>query len=540
MTEIKKRVVVRGTLKRVGKSSVKVANIGLKTADHSIAVAERAGKADSRTGAALRKSPARSAASMVKKAATSTGKNAVKTADPTGADSQENTTQYAASHVTTASTATGRKAAKTAARVGNRAVKKTVSNALSGELIPVGKLKTGTKGLKTAATEMKNARTALAAARRSPQAKAMIRRAQKRTFKAGAEMVKAAGRILSAAAKTVGNLLVAFLGAGWILVVISLFIVLAGVGAISSPRETQGELPGSGVSPSEATQVVYYYLRTEMGLNSAAACGVMANIQAESGFWSESLGDSGTSYGICQWHNTRWDRLMDYCVRNGYDYRSLIAQLHFLEWELQNYYPDVWEVLHSAEDDAGGCYDSAAYFCLNFERPAGGEISADERGTNALTIWWEYVAADYTEQGMKLALTAYYENGYNGGYKYWSWYGFDDRVEWCAIFVSWCANQCGYISAGIMPMSCNVDRYENGYQWYDRNATSLSATPDVRPAPGWIVFFSRGHTGIVFGVIDDVVWTIEGNSNDAVRINKYPLETISSSGLWYCVPNYAH
>ena len=30
-----------------------------------------------------------------------------------------------------------------------------------------------------------------------------------------------------------------------------------------------------------------------------------------------------------------------------------------------------------------------------------------------------------------------------GGQPYWSWYGFNSRVEWCACFVSWCYNQAG-------------------------------------------------------------------------------------------------
>lgn len=38
-----------------------------------------------------------------------------------------------------------------------------------------------------------------------------------------------------------------------------------------------------------------------------------------------------------------------------------------------------------------------------------------------------------------------------GGQPYWSWYGFSYRVDWCAIFVSWCADQCGYIETGTMP-----------------------------------------------------------------------------------------
>lgn len=38
-----------------------------------------------------------------------------------------------------------------------------------------------------------------------------------------------------------------------------------------------------------------------------------------------------------------------------------------------------------------------------------------------------------------------------GGQPYWSWYGFDGRVEWCACFVNWCANECGYIEDGSVP-----------------------------------------------------------------------------------------
>ncbi len=30
-----------------------------------------------------------------------------------------------------------------------------------------------------------------------------------------------------------------------------------------------------------------------------------------------------------------------------------------------------------------------------------------------------------------------------GGRPFWSWYGFNSRVEWCACFVSWCYNQAG-------------------------------------------------------------------------------------------------
>ena len=33
--------------------------------------------------------------------------------------------------------------------------------------------------------------------------------------------------------------------------------------------------------------------------------------------------------------------------------------------------------------------------------------------------------------------------GNKGGKTFWSWYGFENREDWCALFVSWCEDQCG-------------------------------------------------------------------------------------------------
>ena len=116
--------------------------------------------------------------------------------------------------------------------------------------------------------------------------------------------------------------------------------------------------------------------------------------------------------------------------------------------------------------------------------------------------------------------------GQTGGQPYWSWYGFGSRVEWCAIFVSWCAEQCGYLDAGILPKfaSCGV-----GAQWFQHRGQWLpgSATPE----PGMVIFFQwygsdsliADHVGIVEKVEGGRVYTIEGNSNDQVRQNSYPV-----------------
>ena len=116
-----------------------------------------------------------------------------------------------------------------------------------------------------------------------------------------------------------------------------------------------------------------------------------------------------------------------------------------------------------------------------------------------------------------------------GGEPYWSWYGFGGRVEWCACFVSWCADQCGYIDRGIIPKfaGCGngVDWFKAKNQWLDGSAT---------PESGMIIFFdwvdeygvqygNSDHVGIVEKVEGGRVYTIEGNSGDACRQNSYPV-----------------
>ena len=118
-----------------------------------------------------------------------------------------------------------------------------------------------------------------------------------------------------------------------------------------------------------------------------------------------------------------------------------------------------------------------------------------------------------------------------GGEPYWSWYGFNSRVEWCACFVSWCADQCGYIEAGICPKYAGCS---NGVQWFKERGQWLNNTAE--PAPGMVIFFdwdikgdsgpqdgSPDHTGIVERVENGMIYTIEGNSGDACRERTYPL-----------------
>lgn len=124
-----------------------------------------------------------------------------------------------------------------------------------------------------------------------------------------------------------------------------------------------------------------------------------------------------------------------------------------------------------------------------------------------------------------------------GGQPYWSWYGFTSRVEWCACFVSWCANECGYIDAGVVP---SFSLCSDGSDWF--KARSQWQERDYEPCAGDIIFFDWGgdgvpdHVGIVEKTEGGTVYTVEGNSGDACRENSYPVGDARIYG--YGVPLY--
>ncbi|MDD5923277.1 MAG: phage tail tip lysozyme [Clostridia bacterium] len=137
-------------------------------------------------------------------------------------------------------------------------------------------------------------------------------------------------------------------------------------------------------------EIIYYFLRNEIGLNKAAACGVLANIYYESAFSTSALGDSGTSYGICQWHKGRYTALKNFCKANYYDYKSLKGQLYYLKYELETSYNYILEnIKYKIENSAQGAYDAGYYWCYNYEIPSDRAYYAVERGYAAQYGYWE-------------------------------------------------------------------------------------------------------------------------------------------------------
>lgn len=117
-----------------------------------------------------------------------------------------------------------------------------------------------------------------------------------------------------------------------------------------------------------------------------------------------------------------------------------------------------------------------------------------------------------------------------GGQPFWSWYGYNSRVEWCACFVSWCANECGYIEAGIIPKFASCE--SEGVAWF--KTCGLWQEKGYAPKSGDIIFFDwadsndglADHVGIVSRVENGIIYTVEGNTRgDVCKENKYSIDS---------------
>lgn len=117
------------------------------------------------------------------------------------------------------------------------------------------------------------------------------------------------------------------------------------------------------------------------------------------------------------------------------------------------------------------------------------------------------------------------------------WYGFKSHVHWCACFVSWCADQGGYIKSGTIPKFSLVS---DGISWFKGKGRWQRRS--YKPASGDIIFFDwegdgkADHVGIVERCDGKTVYTIEGNSSNKCKQNSYSV----GSGVIYCygVPKY--
>ena len=119
-----------------------------------------------------------------------------------------------------------------------------------------------------------------------------------------------------------------------------------------------------------------------------------------------------------------------------------------------------------------------------------------------------------------------------GGQPYWSWYGFNSRVEWCACFVSWCYGQMGLSEPRFAAcQSQGIPWFQSHGQWGARGYDNLASGDAI--FFDWDLDGSADHVGIVIGTDGSRVYTVEGNSGDACKIRSYDVnyECIKGYGL---------
>ena len=169
---------------------------------------------------------------------------------------------------------------------------------------------------------------------------------------------------------------------------------------------------------------------------------------------------------------------------------------------------------------------NAIEFSLKMAEQMGWNSYGDKQYVPHVLRYYPIGKVFYTpEDGDAIVDVALTQVGNVGGEPYWSWYGFTNHVEWCACFVSWCADQCGYLDSGTYPKFSGC---VFGMQWFQQRSLWLAGSAE--PASGMLIFFDWAtqdgvpdHVGIVEKVENGMVYTVEGNSRDMCRQKQYAL-----------------
>ena len=422
-------------------------------------------------------------------------------------------------------------------------------------------VKTAEKGIKTAQTTSKaaiktteqTAKATKAAAKTSVKTAQKAAQAAKATAKATAHAIKAAVKATIAAIKAIiagtKALIAAIMAGGWIAVAVILIICLIGllVGSVFGIFFS-GEDSGNGMTMQTVVREINadYDSRLDEIIN-----GTSHNVLEMSGsraVWKEVL----AVYSVKT--TTDPDNPQEVATMDD-NKKQLLKDIFWEMNEISSRTESKTETQITESDDGHGnivetettvtqtylyitvshktAEEMADRYGFNEEqRQQLSELLAEEN--NSL---WSAVLYGITIGDGEIVTVALSQVGNAGGEPYWSWYGFDGRVEWCACFVSWCADQCGYIDSGVIPKFAGC---VNGSQWFkDRGQwQEVGFTPEA----GQIIFFDwegdgeTDHVGIVERCENGIVYTVEGNSGDACRQRSYPVGSRSIYG--YGIPAY--
>ena len=442
----------------------------------------------------------------------------------------------------------GQKMIKTTARNTEKAVKTTAK----------GTVKTTEKGIKTAQATSKAAikttetsvKTAQAAAKASAKTAQKAAQAAKATAKATAEATKATVRATIAAVKAIiagtKALISALIAGGWIAVVIILIVVLLGC-AVSLFGGGSGSNAYTPVSAEvEAYEPFIQKYAKQYGIPEYVELIKAVMMQESGGRGLDPMQAAEGSFNTRYPHEPNGIKDPEYSIECGVQElkAALISaevenpiDMEHIKLALQGYNFGNGYISWAKTNYGGYSYANAVEFSTMQASRLGWDSYGDTQYPAHVLRYYPYGRAFTSGGNQAIVEVALTQLGNEGGQPYWSWYGFEGRVEWCACFVSWCADQCGYIESGIIPKFAGcvdgLNWFKGNGQWKDRN---------YEPQAGDIIFFDwegdgeTDHVGIVEKCENGVVYTVEGNSGDACRQKQY---TVGSSSIYgYGVPAY--
>lgn len=442
----------------------------------------------------------------------------------------------------------GRKTIKTTARNAEKTAKSTAK----------GTVKAAEKGVKTAKATSKTAiktteQTAKAAQKTAKaSAKATQKAAQtaKATVKATAEATKATARATIAAVKAViagtKALISALIAGGWVAIVIILIVVLLGcaVSLFGGGSDSTSYTPVS--AEVEAYEPLIQKYAKQYGIPEYVELIKAVMMQESGGRGLDPMQAAEGSFNTRYPHEPNGIKDPEYSIECGV--QELKAALISAEVEnpidmeriklaLQGYNFGNGYISWAKSNYGGYSYANAVEFSTMQAQRLGWEKYGDTQYPAHVLRYYPYGRAFTSGGNQAIVEVALTQLGNEGGQPYWSWYGFNGRVEWCACIVSWCADQCGYLESGIIPKfslcSDGADWFNGNGQWQDKN---------YEPSAGTIIFFdwdgdgTIDHVGIVEKCENGIVYTVEGNSGDACKQQQYPVGGGSIYG--YGVPKY--
>lgn len=420
---------------------------------------------------------------------------------------------------------------------------KTAPQSAKISIQPEQKLRSASSNALTARMQKQMERRAAkqAAKKAALQTSDGVRRIQK-TARAGENTFKAAKAAVEAAAKTVQSMMAA-LGAAGAVIVLLLVIIVGIIGGAA--------FSGSSESSEALSQEVLSYTSTIQ--KYANQYGIPEYVSVIQAIMMQESGGRGTDpmqSSECP-YNTRYSNSpnaiqdADYSIQVGIQYYADCLKeagctspqdMDKLKLSLQGYNYGNGYITWAIRKYGGYSAENALQFSNEQAASHGWSAYGDPE-------YVPHVLRYYSSGGLfagllggngQIVSVALTQLGNQGGQKFWSWYGFDSHVAWCACFASWCGDQAGLIESGKMPKFSLCD---DGIAWFQSKGKWKSR--GYSPAPGTLIFFDwngdgiSDHVGIVEKTEGNIVCTVEGNSSDAVNQRSYDINngTIMGYGL---------